>query len=78
MEHKKHFNVLIKKIESIEKILNKPSLDDYISEYDARMKFKKGKTWFFNLRKSGFPYHKLKGEVFYKKQDFIDYLEGDQ
>ena len=64
MEHKKHFNVLIKKIESIEKILNKPSLDDYISEYDARSKFKKGKTWFFNLRKSGFPYHKLKGEVF--------------
>ena len=78
MEDKKHFNVLIKKIESIEKILNKPSLDDYISEYDARSKFKKGKTWFFNLRKSGFPYHKLKGEVFYKKQDFIDLLEGNQ
>ena len=77
MSKQYNFYSLIKKIESIEKILNKPSLDDYISEYDARMKFKKGKTWFFNLRKSGFPYRKLKGEVFYKKQDFIDYLEGD-
>lgn len=49
-------------------------LSEYISEDEAKKVLNYGTTWFWNLRKSGFPYYKLGYKVFYKKADFVTYL----
>ena len=55
--------------------IQKTQLEDYISEYEARKILNRSTTWFWELRKSGFPYSKLRGEIYYRKSDFVDYLE---
>jgi hypothetical protein len=65
----------IKQLESAFQELKQPQLEDYISEFDAKKHLSKGTTWFWNLKKSGFPYSKLCGEVYYRRQDFVDLLE---
>ena len=52
------------------------ALNAYISEYKARKVLGRSTTWFWELRKGGFPYTKLGGETFYRVQDFIDLLEA--
>ena len=51
------------------------ALQDYISEYEAKSLFKRSTTWFWELRKKGFPSFKLGGENYYRLSDFIKYLE---
>ncbi|MDA8628784.1 helix-turn-helix domain-containing protein [Bacteroidia bacterium] len=53
----------------------KTQLEDYISEHEAKKLLKRSSTWFWELRKAGFPYSKLKGETYYRKSDFVKYLE---
>ena len=53
----------------------KTQLEDYISEHEAKKLLKRSSTWFWELRKTGFPYSKLKGETYYRKSDFVKYLE---
>jgi len=51
------------------------ALQDYISEFEAKRLFKRSTTWFWELRKKGFPSFKLGGENYYRLSDFIKYLE---
>jgi hypothetical protein len=76
----KQIRQMNKTLNKIEKFLfdKKPSVDDFISEYDAKKKFKRGTTWFWNLRKTGFPYTKLGGEVYYSQTDLYNYLNNNK
>ena len=70
-------NRIFQKLDEIEKKINQSQeikLDDFISEFDAKEYFKKGNTWFWYLRKTGFPYTKLGGQVFYSKNDLVHHL----
>lgn len=49
-------------------------LEDFITEFRAKQLLGRSTTWFWELRKSGFPYAKLKGEIYYRKSDFVEYL----
>jgi len=71
---------MAKKLDEIQKILTdqKPTVDDFISEYDAKKKFKRGTTWFWNLRQKGFPYTKFGGEVYYSLADLYNYLNKNK
>ena len=72
---------ILKKLDSMEEKLSTKldPLDKYISEQAAKQRFKKGTTWFWNLRnKKGFPYTKLGGEVFYAVADLINYLDSNK
>jgi len=51
-------------------------LGGYISEHQAKKLLQRSSTWFWELRKGGFPYTKLGGETYYRIQDFIDLLEA--
>ena len=78
MKHEdKIMKFIIAKLEQIEKNINsqKNPLDDFISEHDAKKKFKKGTTWFWNLRQEGFPYTKFGGEVYYSLNDLYIFLQ---
>lgn len=82
MNHSKEkLNEILERLKSLEdqiKSKSSPSISDYISEQEARKKFHRGTTWFWDLRKSGFPYTKLGGQVYYKLQDLVDYLEKNR
>ena len=70
---------ILNELGSIQKKLNMSedeSLGDYISEQDAKELFKRGTTWFWNLRKQGLPYSKLGGEVYYRRSDLKEWLDG--
>jgi hypothetical protein len=58
-----------------ELIESKATLGNYISEIEARKVLKRSTTWFWELRKKGFPFTKLGGETFYRIQDFVALLE---
>ena len=68
---------ILKKLKEIEDKLNRPkSLDDYISEFEAKKLLGRGTTWFWERRRYGeLPYTKLGGQVFYLIKDLIKYLE---
>lgn len=53
---------------------NPKELEDFITEFRAKQLLGRSTTWFWELRKSGFPYTKLKGEIYYRKSDFVEYL----
>jgi hypothetical protein len=55
-----------------------PTLQDYISEYEAKKLFKRSTTWFWELRKKGFPFFKLGGENYYRLSDFVNYMEKNR
>jgi len=57
---------------------NDSELSGFISEHQAKKMFKRGTTWFWNLRQEGFPYTKLGGEVYYLKSDIAEYLMSNK
>ena len=68
---------ILTKLERIEQKFNTPSLDDYISEFEAKKLFKKGTTWFWQQRQSGLQFTKLGAEVFYRRADLISWMENN-
>ena len=70
---------ILTKLEKIEKKLSKEenALEDYISEYEAKKLLKRETTWFWNLRRKGFPYTKIGAENYYLKKDFVKLLEDN-
>lgn len=65
------------KVMSLLKLLNQNSLDDFISESDAKKLLTRGTTWFWTLRKQGLPYTRLGNQVYYKKSDLYAYLDSN-
>ena len=52
-------------------------LGDYIAEEDAMKVLARGKTWFWNKRKSGdLPAKKAAGRWYYHKDDITKYIEN--
>ena len=66
---------IFRELEIIKQNQKSKSLDGYISEHDARIRFKRGKTWFWNTRQNGLPFTKLGGEVYYLESDLVNLLE---
>ena len=65
-------NEILEKLENIEQKLEKPlSVNDYISEREAKKLLTRGTTWFWEQRKKGLPFFKLGAEVYYKKSDLL-------
>jgi hypothetical protein len=53
-------------------MLKKPlSVNDYISEREAKKLLTRGTTWFWEQRKKGLPSYKMGAEVYYKKSDLL-------
>ena len=77
MEKKTQLSRILKMLKDIDDKLNKPkSIDDYVSELEAKQLLGRGTTWFWERRRSGeLPYTKLGGQVYYLKSDLVKYLE---
>lgn len=77
----KELNKVIRLLSRIETKIDKKndsvSLEDFISESDARKLFARGTTWFWTLRQQGLPYTKMGGQVYYKKNDLYEYLNSN-
>ena len=76
-DYSKQFRRILKQLKDIEDKLYKPkSLDDYVSEFEAKKLLGRGTTWLWERRRSGeLPYTKLGGQVFYLMKDLVKYLE---
>jgi hypothetical protein len=74
--NKGQLDEILNRLVEIERQLNTndSKLADFISEHQAKKMFKRGTTWFWNLRQEGFPFTKLGGEVYYLKSDIAEYL----
>ena len=71
-------NEILEKLKNIEKMLKKPlSVDDYISEREAKKLLTRGTTWFWEQRKKGLPSCKLGAEVYYKKSDLLILMKSN-
>ena len=69
-------NQILKKLEDIDEKLERPtSVNDYISERDAKKLLARGTTWFWEQRKMGLPFFKLGAEVYYKRSDLITLMK---
>ena len=68
---------ILKQLKDIDDKLEKPkSVNDYVSELEAKKLLLRGTTWFWESRRSGeLPYTKLGGQVFYLMKDLVKYLE---
>ena len=68
---------ILKKLKDIEDKLNKPkSIDDYVSELEAKQLLGRGTTWFWERRRPGeLPYTRLGVQVYYLRKDLVKYLE---
>ena len=76
MNKKNNFIQILKKLEDIEERLDKPlTVDDYVSERDARKMLKRGTTWFWEKRNQGLPSFKLGGEVYYLRSDLLTLIQ---
>jgi len=69
---------ILKKLKDIEDKLNKPkSIDDYVSELEAKQLLGRGTTWFWERRRLGeLPYTTLGKQVYYLRKDLVKYLEN--
>ena len=68
---------IFKKLEDIDKRLEKPlTVDDYVSERDAKKMLKRGTTWFWEKRNQGLPWFKLGAEVYYKRSDLLTLFQN--
>jgi hypothetical protein len=77
MKNKIDFIQIFKKLEDIEKRLEKPlTVNDYVSERDAKEMLKRGTTWFWEKRNQGLPWFKLGAEVYYKKSDLLTLIQN--
>ena len=76
-DYSKQFRRILKQLKDIDDKLEKPkSIDDYVSELEAKKLLGRGTTWFWERRRAGeLPYTKLGGQVFYLMKDLIKYLE---
>lgn len=70
-------NQILKKLEDIDNKIEKPlTMDDYVSERDAKKMLQRGTTWFWEQRKMGLPFFKLGAEVYYKKSDLLALIKN--
>lgn len=78
MLNKQQIRRIFKKLKDIDDKLEKPkSIDDYVSELEAKKLLLRGTTWFWERRRAGeLPYTKLGGQVFYLMKDLVKYLEN--
>ena len=76
-DYSKQFRRILKQLRDIDDKLEKPkSVNDYVSELEAKKLLLRGTTWFWERRRSGeLPYTKLGGQVYYLKSDLVKYLE---
>ena len=76
-DYSKQFRRILKQLKDIDDKLEKPkSVNDYVSELEAKKLLGRGTTWFWERRTSGeLPYTKLGGQVYYLKIDLVKYLE---
>ena len=76
-DYSKQFRRILKQLKDIDDKLEKPkSVNDYVSELEAKKLLLRGTTWFWERRRSGeLPYTKLGGQVFYLMKDLVKYLE---
>ena len=78
MKNNFKINEILEKLKIIEKMLKKPSsVDDYISEREAKKLLTRGTTWFWEQRKKGLPFFKLGAEVYYKKSDLLILMKSN-
>ena len=77
MLKKTQLSRILKMLEDIDDKLNKPkSIDDYVSELEAKQLLGRGTTWFWERRRSGeLPYTRLGVQVYYLRKDLVKYLE---
>jgi hypothetical protein len=76
MNKNNNFVQILKKLEDIESRLIQPvSVEDYVSERDAKKMFKRGTTWFWEKRNQGLPSFKVGGEVYYMKSDLLSLIK---
>ena len=77
MEKKTQLSRILKKLKDIDDKLNKPkSIDDYVSELEAKQLLGRGTTWFWERRRSNeLPYTRLGVQVYYLRKDLVKYLE---
>jgi len=71
--------IILKRLDKIEALLDhtdKSTLKDYVTEQEAKKLLKRGTTWFWELRRTGLPYSKLGGQVYYKMSDLKALLEN--
>ena len=77
MNNNMKINQILKKLEDIDKRLEKPlTVDDYVSERDAKKMLKRGTTWFWEKRNQGLPWFKLGAEVYYKRSDLLSLFQN--
>ena len=77
MKNRIDFIQIFKKLEDIEKRLEKPlTVNDYVSERDAKEMLKRGTTWFWEKRNQGLPFFKLGAEVYYKRSDLLTLIQN--
>ena len=71
-------NQILKKLEDIhEKLEKRPtSVNDYISERDAKKLLARGTTWFWEQRKMGLTFFKLGAEVYYLRSDLLTLIQN--
>ena len=77
MLKKTQLSRILKMLKDIDDKLNKPkSIDDYVSELEAKQLLGRGTTWFWERRRSGeLPYTRLGKQVYYLRKDLVNYLE---
>jgi hypothetical protein len=79
-QNDKNTGLILAKLDLIEEKLiqqHEAEISDFISEHEAKQLFKRGTTWFWNLRRCGFPFTKLGGEVYYQKKDMLKYFKDN-
>jgi uncharacterized protein YjcR len=77
MKKKMNSIQIFKKLEDIEKRLEKPlTVNDYVSERDAKKLLKRGTTWFWEKRNQGLPSFKLGAEVYYMRSDLLTLFQN--
>jgi len=67
------------KLETLVKLNSKheANLPEYISEKDAIKLIGRGKTWFFEMRRSGkLTFYKVGSKVMYSRQQIVNFIEG--
>ena len=78
MKNNFKINEILEKLKNIEQKLEKPlSVEDFISELQARKLLTRGSTWFWEQRKKGLPSYKLGAEVYYKKSDLLILIKSN-
>ena len=76
LKHK--LNRILKKLDRIESLLDnstKQDPEEFLSEAEAKKFIGRGTTWFWQLRKSGFPHSKVGGTNYYKRSDLFKMLQ---